>query len=101
MESFRINVDVQGEEIAFLYQHRLINKGVWTGVIVDECMTVEERLTGPSADKCLDGLVPFLAQLGPVKRITFRKPNGLFITRLLTKLHRYPSQKRMSQGSLS
>jgi hypothetical protein len=87
MESLQINVNVQGEEIAFLYRQDIVDD-LWSGVIIDECSTIEERLVARSVDGCLDGLVPFLEQLGNVVSITSAEGNSPYVGMLQRKLKR-------------
>ncbi|RZJ31497.1 MAG: hypothetical protein EOO48_01925 [Flavobacterium sp.] len=69
MESFKINVIVQGSEIAFTYRQDNISH-LWLGVVVDECQTIEGHVHACSAEECLDELVPFLERLGDVVSVT-------------------------------
>jgi hypothetical protein len=85
MESLKINLNVEGEEIAFLYHQDMVND-LYSAVIIDECSTIEEHLVAYSADACLDELVPFLGQLGNVISITSVEPDCPSIIKLRKKL---------------
>lgn len=88
MESLQIYVNIQGEEISFLYQQEAVND-IWTAVIIDECSTIEEHLLAYSADGCLDELIPFLKQLGHVVSITSAVPDSPCLGMLQRKLERH------------
>jgi hypothetical protein len=85
MESLQINLNVAGEEIAFLYHQDMVND-LYSAVITDECSTIEEHLIAHSVDACLDELVPFLGQLGNVVSITSVEPDCPSIIKLQQKL---------------
>ncbi len=95
MDSLEINVDIQGQEIAFLYEYGINHDEIWTGKIIDECRTVEENLLATSAEKCLDELVPFLVQLGEVISITSPQPNSPYISKLKRKLLKIRLSQRL------
>jgi hypothetical protein len=81
-----INVEVQGKEISFLYEHFRYGEHTWAARISDECMTVEESLTAATPDKCLDELIPFLDKMGKVTSITSSEPSSPYIDKLQHKL---------------
>ena len=81
-----INVDIQGHEVAFMYEHFRYGEHTWGAYISDESMTIEETMTASSPEKCLDELIPFLDLMGRVVSVTSSEPASPFIDKLQHKL---------------
>jgi len=81
-----INVDIQGQKVAFLYEHFRYGEHTWGAHIADESMTVEETLTASTPEKCLDELIPFLDLMGKVVSVTSSEPSSPYIDKLQSKL---------------
>jgi|SRR6476660_1821063 len=96
MNSLRIKIDIEGQEISFSYEHHRMDPGAWSATIVDECGTVEEILLALSPDECLDAVTPFLTQFGRIVSVTSTESHNPYVSKLQHKLAR-ASRSRFSK----
>jgi len=88
MNSLQIKVEIEGQPVAFRYEHQKSKWGEWYASIVDEYMTIAENFSGMSSEACLDGAIKFIVDLGVVTDVSSFEPGNPYLATVRRRIEK-------------